>query len=170
MKIQQLDKKIHNKNSFDCGDAYLNNYLKKTAGQHGKKDLSRTFVLTSDNNPSTIKGFYSLALCKVSLSELPSEIGKKYPNDVYCTLIGRLAIHKTYQGQGFGEILLIDAILKAIQSSELVPKPMIIVDAKNEGAKIFYEKLGFTSFPNQPNKLYMTQRNAKAMLEKAGVL
>ena len=170
MRISALDKTIHDRNKFDCGELALNNYLKQVSGQHDKKDLSRTFVLTSTQNESQIKGFYSLALCKVDLTELPSNIAKKYPSEIYCTLIGRLAVNKPHQRQGFGEMLVIDAIKNAINSSDLVPKPMIIVEAKNELAHDFYKEMGFTEFPQNPNKLFMLQKEAEHMLEETGVL
>ena len=111
MKIERLDRDKHDRNAFDCGEQVLNNYLKTTSGQHDKKDLSRTFVLTSRHNPSQIKGFYSLALCTVELDALPQNIAKKYPATIHCALIGRLAVNKTHQRQGLGSILLIDAVL-----------------------------------------------------------
>jgi hypothetical protein len=63
-----------------------------------------------------------------------------------------------------------DAIQNAVLSSELVPKPMIIVEAKNESARYFYKKFGFSEFPQQSNKLYLPQKEAKAMFEQVGVL
>ncbi|MCP9266651.1 hypothetical protein M5U04_00695 [Xenorhabdus sp. XENO-1] len=88
MKIECLNKNKHDRNNFDCGEPALNNYLKAVSGQHDKKDLSITFVLTSSQNESQIKGYYSLALCTVELDELPEKISKKYPSSLYCTLIG----------------------------------------------------------------------------------
>lgn len=170
MRISTLNKNKHDRTKFDCGETALNNYLKQVAGQHDNKDLSRTYVLTSPQNESQIKGFYSLALCQVDLSELPPNIAKKYSNGMYCTLIGRLAVSKSNQRQGLGSLLLMDAIKNAVLSSELVPKPMIIVEAKNEIARDFYKDFGFSEFPKQSNKLYLPQKEAKAMLEQAGVL
>lgn len=166
MKVEHLNKKTHDRNTFDCEEIDLNNYLKTTSGQHNKKDLSRTFVLTSSGNPSQIKGFYSLALCTVELDDLPKEIAKKYPTSIHCALIGRLAIHKTYKRQGLGSILLVDAIRRSIESSKSIPTPMIIVDAKNDIAKKMYLDLGFESFPNKENRLFMTTATAQAMLDK----
>ncbi|EJV0279273.1 MULTISPECIES: GNAT family N-acetyltransferase [Vibrio harveyi group] len=166
MKIEHLDKNIHDRNGFDCGEPALNNYLKATSGQHSKKDLSRTFVLTSSGNPSQIKGFYSLALCTVELYELPPSIAKKYPAAIHCALIGRLAVNNSHKRQGLGSILLIDAIRKAIESSKAIPTPMVIVDAKNAVAKSMYMDLGFEPFPNQQDRLFMTTAMAVAMLKK----
>lgn len=170
MRISPLDKKVHDRNKFDCGEPALNNYLKQVSGQHDNKDLARTFVLTSHQNTSQIKGFYSLALCKVELNELPKSIAKKFPNEVFCTLIGRLAVNNQHQGQGFGNSLLIDAITKAVDSSDLVPKPMIIVEAKNERVKEWYKDFGFAEFPRTPNKLFMSQKEAKRMLTLANIM
>ena len=77
MRITQLDKTVHDRKTFDCGEDALNNYLKSVAGQHDVKSLARTFVITSKKNKSKILGFYSLALCQVNLSELPNSIAKK---------------------------------------------------------------------------------------------
>lgn len=103
-----------------------------------KKGLSRTYVLVSEQNPSQIKGFYSLALCSIELHELPTELAKTYPSgsNLYCALIGRLAVHNSLQNQGLGQLLLIDAVKEAMRSA--IPTPMIIVEAKNEKARKFY--------------------------------
>jgi len=170
MRITQLDKKIHDRKDFDCGEDALNNYLKSVAGQHDEKSLARTFVITSKVNESKILGFYSLALCQVDLSELPDAIAKKYPGPIFCTLIGRLAVTGKSQGEGLGPLLLVDAVKKAVESSYDVPKPMIVVDAKNDKARNFYLKFGFIELPSQKYKLYMPQKAAKKMLIDAGII
>ena len=166
MKIERLDKNKHDKKSFDCGVEALNNYLKAISGQHDKKDLSRTFVLTSKQNPSQIKGFYSLTLCSVELEDLPPDIAKKYPNTIHCALIGRLAVNEKHQRQGFGSILLIDAIRKAIESSENIPTPMIIIDAKTPIARKIYLEMGFSSFPKDEDRLFMPMKDSIAMIKQ----
>lgn len=168
MQITTLDKSIHDRKKFDCGETALNNYLKQTSGQHDKKDLSRTFVLTSEQAPEQIKGFYSLSLCKVQLHEIPENIAKKYPAEMYCALIGRLAVHETLQGQGFGSLLLIDALKESVTST--IPTPMIVIDAKSERVCEMYKGFGFTEFPNQKNRLYITTKDARATLKQVGAL
>ncbi|OTA21921.1 acetyltransferase [Xenorhabdus beddingii] len=167
MQIENLNKNKHDRNNFDCGEPELNNYLKTVSGQHDKKDLSRTFVLTSSQNECQIKGYYSLALCTVELNELPEKIAKKYPVALHCALIGRLAISKSLQRQGLGEILLIDAIRRATESSRSIPTPMIIVNAKNDIAKKLYTNMGFQEFPREKSKLFMTMASAIEMLKIA---
>ena len=167
MNIVPLDKKNHDRNAFGCGESKLDSFLKTTSAQHNDKSLSRTFVLTSDANPQQIKGFYSLAVCTVELEQLPENIAKKYPREVHCALLGRIAVSETCQGQGLGSVLLVDAVRKSVEASKHVPTPMIIVDAKNERAKEWYEGFGFKPFPVMKNRLFMTMATAKAMLDKA---
>lgn len=166
MKIEPLDKSVHDRKSFDCGEQALNNFLKTTSAQHSQKSLSRTFVLTTHNNPAQIKGFYSLAICTVELKDLPPNIAAKYPAAIHCALIGRLAVSNTCQGQGLGAYLLVDAVRNAVVAAELLPTPMIIVDAKNQKVKEWYQSYGFQPFPVMTNRLYMPLATAKAMLDK----
>ncbi len=51
-EITILDKG-HDRAGFDCGVPGLNTFLKATARQHGKKGISRTFVLT-DGSPTIL--------------------------------------------------------------------------------------------------------------------
>ncbi|WP_233420726.1 GNAT family N-acetyltransferase [Xenorhabdus nematophila] len=100
------------------------------------------------------------------MTNYQKKIAKKYPSALHCALIGRLAISKPFQRQGLGEILLIDAIRKAIASSKSIPTPMIIVDAKDDIAKKFYMNVGFQEFPQMKRRLFMPMVVAIEMLKK----
>ncbi|EMA4784010.1 GNAT family N-acetyltransferase [Providencia huashanensis] len=164
MEIVKLDKNIHNRAAFDCGESDLNNYLGQTANQHVKKEVARTFVLSDSTIPNKVVGFYALSITKVSLTELPPKLASLYPNEVYCALISRLAVDLTEQNKGYGGVVLIDAVKRIIAAAEDMPVPMIIVDAKNTKAKKWYEGYGFKSLPNQPNRLFMPVKAARDML------
>nr|WP_274534113.1 GNAT family N-acetyltransferase [Photorhabdus khanii] len=97
-------------------------------------------------------------------------MSKKYPSTLHCALIGRLAISKSFQRQGFGEILLLDAIRKAMESSKSIPTPMIIVDAKNDIAKKLYMNVGFEEFPQIKSKLFMPMTVAIEMIKRVDVM
>ena len=49
MKIILLSAE-HDRSQFDCGESVLNEYLKSYAGQHARKDQSRTYVATDDDH------------------------------------------------------------------------------------------------------------------------
>ena len=110
----QLDKKMHNRNRFDCGVDALNNYLRIMANQQSSKDNSRTFVLVDEHKPENIIGYYTLTMTPIDLDALPTKLRKKHQYAHAGGLIARLAVDKQYAQRGFGEWLLIDALKKLL--------------------------------------------------------
>ena len=64
-----------------------------------------------------------------------------------------MAVSHSYQGQGLGGILLADA-LKRTSRAEFGVFAMV-VDAKDEAAKRFYEHHGFMRLPDEALRLYL---------------
>lgn len=162
----QLDKNKHDRNYFDCGVEALNNYLKVMANQQAKKDNTRTFVFENENKPERIIGYYTLTMTPINLNALPEKLQKKHHNANSGGLIARLAVDKRYKKQGYGEWLLIDALRKLLFASETVDFPFVIVDAK-KGSIEFYEKFGFKSFQDTPNKMFTTIADIRVSLVNA---
>jgi len=150
-----LDKKRHERKRFDCGVKALNNYLQMMANQQSNRDNTRTFVLEDKNNKNLIMGYYTLTMIAIDLTALPSKLQKKHQNAHSAALIARLGVDKRYTGKGFGEWLLVDALMKLLHASDTVAFPLIVVDAK-EGVSEFYKKFGFVSFLDEENKLFIT--------------
>ena len=164
MMTVKLDKATHDRQHFDCGVESLNNYLKVMANQQSQKDNTRTFVLVEEQNSARVIGYYTLTMTPIDLSALPDKLQKKHHNASSGGLITRLAIDKRYAKQGYGEWLLIDALSRLLQASEIVAFPVVIVDAK-DGAIGFYEKFGFTPFQDSTNKLFLTIADIRASIE-----
>ncbi|MBK0506674.1 GNAT family N-acetyltransferase, partial [Klebsiella pneumoniae] len=74
----------------------------------------------------------------------------RYPL-VPAVLLGRLAVDRKHQGKGYGRFLLADALGRAVRSE--IASFAVVVDAKDEAARRFYERESFLSFPDQPMKL-----------------
>ena len=155
-----LDKNRHNRDKFDCGVAFLNNYLKLTANQQSAKDNARTYVLEDALDSSLIVGFYTLTMISVNLTTLPKNLQKKHKSNNSAGLIARLAVDKKYKNRGIGSWLLIDALLKLLNASDTVGFAMIVVDAK-DGLKSFYEKFGFESFQDEKNKIFISVKDVR---------
>jgi GNAT superfamily N-acetyltransferase len=140
---------LHDKKNFACGKTLLDNYLHTQAKQDVKRKLSACFVLNEDK---IIKGYYTLSSAAISRDFLPEEIIKKLPlsyKDLPATLLGRLAIDNKYQGQGLGELLLIDALKRSYDTSTTsIGSMAIIVDPIDEDAVRFYKKYGFILLPD----------------------
>ena len=155
-----LDKNKHDRKSFDYGNQALNNYLQLMANQQSKRNNTRTYVLENKQNPQKIIGFYTLTMIQIDLTSLPKKLQKKHQNSSSAGLIARLAVDKRFTKNGYGEWLLVDALLKLLNASEIVGFPMIVVDSK-DGSIEFYKKFGFTPFHSEKNKLFITVETVK---------
>jgi GNAT superfamily N-acetyltransferase len=141
----------HEVNSFDCGNDKLNEFLWATARQHQKKFISKTYVLTDDDAPTEVLGFYTLAVRRMTpKSELPPEMAKKLPLEVPGLTLARLAVGAMHKRQGHGEYLLIHALNKANDVANMVGGYALFVDAKDGDGADFYKKYGFVQFPDDP--------------------
>jgi len=159
--------KHHDRSRFSCGQADLDGWFRRRAGQDDRRDVARVFVAT--DSELGVVGFYSLSAFKLELGELPEEIARKLPryeSGYPAVLIGRLARDVRMRGQGFGEVLAVDAIRRILGVAETLEVLAIIVDAKDERAAAFYEGLGFAPFPRQPNRLFLLASSALRGLEK----
>lgn len=145
----------HDRAAFSCGNPQLDSYLRKQAGQDLKKRAAVPFVITPDHK--TIAGFYTLSQYAVDLGELPEDISKKMPRYpmVSVTLLGRLAVSERFRRQGLGERLLINALHRALQSSEQIASAAVVVDAKDDPAFAFYRKYGFIDLPKIERRLFL---------------
>lgn len=79
------------------------------------------------------------------------------------TLLGRLARSIELRGQGIGEILLVDALKRALQNGAHVTSWATIVDAKDEQAAEFYKHYGFVPFPSKTNRLFLPMSSVHKM-------
>jgi predicted GNAT family N-acyltransferase len=146
----ELLNKSHIRNNFDCGKEQLNNYVKFQVNQDIKRKLSACFVL-SDKESNDIKGFYTLSNYSIPLDSFPDHIQNKFPKSyqaIPCTLLGRLAINLTYQGQGIGKILLIDALKRSYEVSKEIGSFAVVVDPIDDESEKFYEKYDFIKLPD----------------------
>src|SRR5574337_170567 len=151
---------IHDKKSFDCGDVALNDYLQKYSGQHTKSNISRTFVAVASTCQKKVLGFYTLSAGHIAFGDLSEKLQKRLTQ--YCipvARIGRLAVDKTVQKQGFGRYLLMNALLRCAQQAEELGIFGVIVDAKHQEAKNFYLKYGFSELTYSPLTLIISIKN-----------
>lgn len=151
-----LDKSF-NRDTFDCGAEELNNFLKAKARQNQKAGFNRTFLAVKSDDPDKkVLGFYSLSMGEIDLSNLPEALRKKLPkHPVPIARMGRLAVDKSTQGQGLGKLLLVDAMKRVQTASASVGVYALLVDAKDDQAKMFYKKYGFIKLVDEPMTLFL---------------
>jgi len=125
--------------------------------------VAAPFVLVLSDE--TIAGYYTLSSTAVQLAELPEQTVRKLPRYplVPATLLGRLAVDRRQQGKGYGRFLLADALYRAVRSE--IASFAVIVDAKDESARRFYERESFLPLPDQPMKLFRPMTDIKRLFE-----
>lgn len=154
-RIRPLDTSVDSA-SFQCGSEPLNDYIRRYASQDMRKNVARVFVVTPENNPRQLAGFFTLSAGSVSCSSLPESLIRKLPRyPVPVALIGRFAVDITFQGKGLGSILLADACQKVSQASSVLAVAGIIVDAIDEKAIAFYTHFGFTPLQGQAGRMML---------------
>jgi len=142
----------HDRSAFESGIEALDRYFRAQAGQDARKNIAASFVLVLADG--SVGGYYTLSATAVKLAELPTDLAGRLPRYplVPATLLGRLAVGRQHQGKGYGRFLLADALGRAVRSE--IASFAVVVDAKNEAARRFYEGESFLPFPGQPLKLF----------------
>jgi GNAT superfamily N-acetyltransferase len=143
----------HNRRRFSCGDPHLDDYLQRFARQHAVSNVSRTYVA---NQGDVILGYYSLAMSAISKAQLPERYLTRFPNfPLPVARLARLAVDTRFQSQGLGELLLADALYRCHRLAGEIGMVGVIVDAKHEKAKAYYQRFEFESLPESPLTLWL---------------
>ena len=143
--ITQISKRFQ-RDSFDCGVADQNEYLRRHARQNHDKGSARCFVAVQLER---VIGYYCISMSEIAFECLPESERKGLPRyPAPSMLIGQFAVDKTYQGRGVGKELLFHAIGKAIEFSSEIGILAIRVDANSQRARDFYLKYGFKDYEN----------------------
>lgn len=160
--IQLLDAR-HHREGFDCGDAALNEFLLRQAGQQQRRGFGKTYVAVAEDG-ATVVGFVTVSAGQIATTSLPAQSKlPRYPAPIL--RIGRLAVDARHQGKGIGQDLLAFALRLAVEFSQRVGLYAVVVDAKHDKAKAYYLKLGFIACVDSPLCLYLPV----ATLEQATV-
>jgi GNAT superfamily N-acetyltransferase len=163
MQFEPFEPKRHDRASFDCGVAELNTYLKRYASQDQKRQLTRVCVLSDSDR---IIGFYSLIAHSIQRDNLPKSLKLGGYDALPFLMLGRLAVDKKDQGQGFGDALIFHALKSTVAAAEHIGLIGLIVDAKNESAASFYEGFGFIRLEETPNRLVLPFTAIKKLLQQ----
>lgn len=156
----------HDLSGFDSGEPILDDWLRRRAEQNEASGASRTYVVCVDRK---VVGYYTLAVGAVAHAEAPGRIRRNMPDPAPVMILGRLAIDKTFHGQGVGTGLLRDAVLRIIQAAEIAGIRAILVHAISGEAKRFYEKYGFVASPIDPLTVMITVAEAAKILTRSSI-
>ena len=105
-------------------------------------------------------GYYSLAAGSVSHDEGTERVKKgltRHPIPVI--LLARLAVDVSIHGKGVGSALLKDALLRTAQAAETIGARALLVHAKDDEARAFYEHFTFEASPSDPYHLLLIMKD-----------
>lgn len=120
------------------------------------KNVAQVFVLIHSAT-SVVAGFYTLSAFGIRAADLPEDVARQLPRYplIPATMLGRLAVDQHYRSHGLGGVVLFDALRRARDASRTVASAAVIVDAKNEQARTFYEHYQFRRFPSDAYRLFL---------------
>jgi GNAT superfamily N-acetyltransferase len=164
-RFVELDKKRHDRTSFDCGIEELNSFIRRSAARHRQAGISKTMVLPARSpkgEKAGICAFYTLSHTQIERKTLPPDLAKKLPRyPVPVLLIAQLAVHQATQGQGLGKVTLIRALRHCLAINAHLPSYSIVVYALDEGVAGFYQQYGFQALDrvNEHIRLYLPMKS-----------
>ena len=149
------------RSGFTCGEPALDAYLHKQAGQDMRRGFATVIAARQEDNPKTVVGFYTLSAASILLTSLPDGTARKMPRypSVPAIRLGRLAVATSMQGQHLGSLLVLDALRRACRNE--LAWAVFLVDAKNERAATFYERLLFQRFHENTLVLWMLRQQVE---------
>ncbi|MBI5781869.1 MAG: GNAT family N-acetyltransferase [Rhodocyclales bacterium] len=149
--------------AFDCGQPALNQFLQRHALVNQKANSAQTYVCCLNGE---VVGFYSLAVGSVDPEDVPARVVKglaRHPVPVM--ILARLAVDRDHQGKGLGKALLKDALLRTAQAADIAGIRCLLVHAKDEAARRWYESWEFEPSPTDPYHLFLMLEDLRALLE-----
>ena len=158
-RIEKLHRR-HAVETFDCGEEALNRFLIRFALPNQMANASQTYVGLADDD--SIVGFYTLVVGEVRYEGAPERLTKglaRHPVPVM--LLARLGVSQQWQGKRIGAGLLRDAILRTLQAADIAGVRALVVHAKNDAARSFYERFDFQPSPTDPLHLFALIKDLK---------
>jgi GNAT superfamily N-acetyltransferase len=159
--------KSHALDEFDCGSRPLNDWLVRHALASQAAGTARVFVTTEDGE--RVVGYYALAAAQVEAVAATERLAKGQPKHrpIPVVLLARLAVDLDHQSRGVGASLLKDAMLRAHQAAEQIGLRAMLVHAKDDRARQWYEQYGFEPSPTDPLHLILLMKNLRAFIARA---
>ena len=171
--IEPFDPGRHDRSGFSCGTDRLDNFLRFTARKQQKDDFTRVFVAVAEGSPGVL-GYYALNAHAVATDDLGTDRPRRAPNtgSIPALYLSMIAVDRSRQGEGLGSGLAIDALGRARNVAGEVGLKLVVLDVIGDGGKeafarrtAFYRRLGFQSFQDRPERMFITIDTIRAMFD-----
>ena len=142
----------HDLSNFDCGEAILNDWLRRHALRNESR-LSRTYVVCDGNR---VVAYFCISAGAVERAAAPGKVRRNAPNIIPVSVIGRLAVSRDYTGRRVGASMLSDALRRIAVASQSIGIGAVLAPAKDDQAKRFYMACAeFIEYPADSRTLFL---------------
>ena len=139
------------RNAFDCGRDSLNAWFRRHAWHNQVSGTSRVNVMI-DPASGQIVGYVTLSAAHIERAFLPKAQQRNQPDPVPVTLLGQLAVDRSWQGQGHAASLLYFALGTALRAAGYIASMGVITHPLDDGVPGFYARWGFRDVPFDPRR------------------
>jgi len=158
----------HDRDRFDSGEAVLDEWLRRYAGQNRRRDTAATWVIADVGD--LVAAYASVAMTGIDRSSAPEIVANGASDPVPALLLGRLAVDRGYANLGIGTALAAHVLVTAVELNEKAACRAVVVTALNASARAWWERLGFHPFEqDDPERLdlYLLTSEIEATLTRA---
>lgn len=160
--VERLDPARHDRTAFSCGVEQVDNYFSRTANKLAKADNVRVYVMLSPDQ--VVIGFYAINAHAVSFSDLPPRFARNRPGHGFipAAYLSMMGVDTRFAGRGYGQNLLMDALLRIYRLSREIGTPVVLLDVldcgdpeKLERRRALYARFGFMPMQGDPSRMYL---------------
>ncbi len=152
----------HDLSDFDCGEAVLNEWLRRHALRNESR-FSRTYVVCDGNR---VVAYFCISAGSVERAAAPGKVRRNATTMIPVSVIGRLAVSRDRAGRGVGAAMLSDALRRIAVASKSIGVGAVLVHAKDDQAKRFYlASAEFIEYPVDSRTLFLPIETVIAAFE-----
>jgi GNAT superfamily N-acetyltransferase len=145
-------RKSDDRASFTSGAPELDDWFRRFSYENQRANNATTYVSTDGD---VVGGYYSISVATVAKSAAHDKFNNPSdPQQIPCILLARLAVSEFHHGSGLGAGLFMDSLKRAALLSDSVGARALLIHARDEQAKAFYEHLSET-YPLPGNPLHL---------------
>jgi GNAT superfamily N-acetyltransferase len=136
---------ISRTHKFDCGVPVLNDWIQKHAWPSHLGGGARVYV-SVEPTQDLVAAYFCLSAAQADRAVVRLRISRGLgQSPIPVVLIGRFGVDTRFHGSGLGTFMVRHAFEETLKTAQWIGVRAIMVEAKDQDAANFYDRLGFTA-------------------------